>query len=86
MPEPEVTMSSQTGRNDPCGCGSGKKYKNCCGAPTSKLVAPKAAAGPPILIYQGTFQDTEYGTYYFLSSNAIDENENVGYTCREQLH
>ena len=26
-------MSSQTGRNDPCGCGSGKKYKNCCGAP-----------------------------------------------------
>jgi hypothetical protein len=26
-------MSSGTGRNDPCGCGSGKKYKNCCGAP-----------------------------------------------------
>jgi preprotein translocase subunit SecA len=20
------------GRNDPCTCGSGKKYKNCCGA------------------------------------------------------
>ena len=20
------------GRNDPCSCGSGKKYKNCCGA------------------------------------------------------
>ena len=19
------------GRNDPCSCGSGKKYKNCCG-------------------------------------------------------
>jgi hypothetical protein len=26
-------MSSETGRNDPCGCGSGKKCKNCCGAP-----------------------------------------------------
>jgi len=26
-------MSSKTGRNDPCECGSGKKYKNCCGAP-----------------------------------------------------
>ncbi len=26
-------MSSETGRNDPCGCGSGKNYKNCCGAP-----------------------------------------------------
>jgi len=22
------------GRNDPCPCGSGKKYKKCCGAPT----------------------------------------------------
>jgi SEC-C motif len=26
-------MSSQTGRNDPCACGSGKKYKDCCGTP-----------------------------------------------------
>lgn len=23
-------MSDQTGRNDPCHCGSGKKYKHCC--------------------------------------------------------
>jgi hypothetical protein len=23
-------MSSKTGRNDPCPCGSGKKYKKCC--------------------------------------------------------
>ena len=22
----------KTGRNDPCPCGSGKKYKKCCGA------------------------------------------------------
>ena len=22
------------GRNDPCGCGSGKKYKHCCGKAT----------------------------------------------------
>ena len=22
---------NKTGRNDPCPCGSGKKYKNCCG-------------------------------------------------------
>ena len=25
--------SQKVGRNDPCPCGSGKKYKNCCGAP-----------------------------------------------------
>jgi uncharacterized protein len=24
----------KVGRNDPCPCGSGKKYKHCCGAPT----------------------------------------------------
>jgi len=23
-------MPSKTGRNDPCPCGSGKKYKHCC--------------------------------------------------------
>ena len=23
-------MSKQAGRNDPCPCGSGKKYKSCC--------------------------------------------------------
>ena len=27
-----VVKSEKVGRNDPCPCGSGKKYKNCCGA------------------------------------------------------
>jgi uncharacterized protein len=27
-------MSSKVGRNDPCPCGSGKKFKKCCGAPS----------------------------------------------------
>jgi tetratricopeptide (TPR) repeat protein len=26
-----VSESSKVGRNDPCTCGSGKKYKKCCG-------------------------------------------------------
>jgi preprotein translocase subunit SecA len=38
-PKPEVeakqvvvsSSDDKTGRNDPCPCGSGKKYKNCCG-------------------------------------------------------
>jgi hypothetical protein len=25
-------VSSEVGRNDPCFCGSGRKYKKCCGA------------------------------------------------------
>ncbi|MDB6150058.1 MAG: preprotein translocase, SecA subunit, partial [Chthoniobacter sp.] len=40
-PEPSIAIAlearqpvrdlTKTGRNDPCPCGSGKKYKNCCG-------------------------------------------------------
>ncbi|MBR6033798.1 MAG: preprotein translocase subunit SecA [Clostridia bacterium] len=30
-PQPVVNKGPQVGRNDPCPCGSGKKYKNCCG-------------------------------------------------------
>jgi len=26
-----VNSEPKIGRNDPCSCGSGKKYKNCCG-------------------------------------------------------
>jgi uncharacterized protein YecA (UPF0149 family) len=25
------TNKTKVGRNDPCPCGSGKKYKKCCG-------------------------------------------------------
>ena len=36
VPEPPkkpspVRVGKKVGRNDPCPCGSGKKYKNCCG-------------------------------------------------------
>jgi hypothetical protein len=27
----EASFSKRVGRNAPCPCGSGKKYKNCCG-------------------------------------------------------
>ena len=27
----EMKSSKKVGRNDPCPCGSGKKYKKCCG-------------------------------------------------------
>ena len=30
-----VKASEKVGRNDPCPCGSGKKYKNCCGRVTN---------------------------------------------------
>jgi len=30
-PKPIVRAQARVGRNDPCPCGSGKKYKKCCG-------------------------------------------------------
>jgi hypothetical protein len=31
-PQPLVRAAPKVGRNEPCPCGSGKKYKKCCGA------------------------------------------------------
>ncbi len=31
-PPPSPMRTEKAGRNDPCPCGSGKKYKKCCGA------------------------------------------------------
>ncbi|MCL4112136.1 UNVERIFIED_CONTAM: hypothetical protein GTU68_063511 [Idotea baltica] len=31
FPEQQTVESFKIGRNDPCICGSGKKYKKCCG-------------------------------------------------------
>ncbi|MGC2082083.1 MAG: SEC-C metal-binding domain-containing protein, partial [Bradyrhizobium sp.] len=28
---PARSNAPKVGRNDPCPCGSGKKYKKCCG-------------------------------------------------------
>jgi uncharacterized protein len=33
-------MSEKVGRNDPCPCGSGKKYKSCCLPKEQKMATP----------------------------------------------
>jgi preprotein translocase subunit SecA len=33
-PAPSTQSAAKPGRNHPCSCGSGKKYKNCCGKGT----------------------------------------------------
>jgi len=30
--EADASPKAKVGRNDPCPCGSGRKYKKCCGA------------------------------------------------------
>ncbi|MDI6711163.1 MAG: preprotein translocase subunit SecA [Bacillota bacterium] len=37
-PRQPVRREKKVGRNDPCPCGSGKKYKKCCGREAAKAV------------------------------------------------
>ncbi len=30
-PQKPMTVAKKVGRNEPCSCGSGNKFKNCCG-------------------------------------------------------
>ena len=39
--------------NDPCPCGSGKKYKHCHGARAPAMRAPDGAASVPVAVYLG---------------------------------
>jgi preprotein translocase subunit SecA len=49
----QVIRREKIGRNDPCPCGSGRKYKKCHGAPVpvagggQKAAGPGKPAGPP---------------------------------------
>ena len=45
----KAAPAAKIGRNDPCPCGSGKKYKNCCGrngADRNQTQPPQRPAGP----------------------------------------
>jgi hypothetical protein len=53
-------MTIKIGRNDPCSCGSGKKYKRCCGSATLTAdsgevtapgVKPVVVVGDPKMLY-----------------------------------
>ena len=37
-PKPVPASSAKIGRNDPCPCGSGRKFKKCCGAAVPPVV------------------------------------------------
>ena len=40
--EPDLQPAKKVGRNDPCPCGSGKKYKHCCMASTAETTQAEA--------------------------------------------
>lgn len=55
-------MNQKIGRNDPCPCGSGKKYKNCCmlkdkPAGKKKFTAKWLGGPKPVDLFERTFGD-----------------------------
>jgi predicted TPR repeat methyltransferase len=55
-------MSTKTGRNDPCPCGSGKKYKSCCldKLQPTPVAAPKAPSPQEINVLVSLFNQHRY--------------------------
>jgi hypothetical protein len=41
----QTTRAASPGRNAPCPCGSGKKFKRCCAVPDPRANAPATTAG-----------------------------------------
>jgi hypothetical protein len=44
------------------------------------LVAPSGSQTAPSVLYQGDFVDSGNSLFYWMPSNAIDKNQNIGYT------
>ncbi len=61
------------GRNDPCPCGSGRKFKHCCGAAPAAGARPVAARAPDVgalaaLVGQGRLAEAEQAAGALLAS------------------
>ena len=64
-------MTNKIGRNDPCPCGSGKKYKHCC-ITTEQSMNNTEMQNSPGLQYSGL---------YAPKMLAYLERHNVEYCC-----
>ena len=61
-------MSNKYGRNEPCPCGSGKKYKKCC--INKNDFFPKTTAiptEPPMKLYINTYIQIVTNMFYHIS-------------------
>ncbi len=74
-------MSSQTGRNDPCGCGSGKKYKNCCGTPKLEVASVRVKDVKDVELTPGLAEaftaslDASYLEYFTAACSGMSTRE-----------
>jgi tetratricopeptide (TPR) repeat protein len=62
--------------NDPCPCGSGKKYKRCCKARVEAQLAPEAQrprAATPILLEDDELDELSNSVVDLVHHNRLDE-------------
>jgi tetratricopeptide (TPR) repeat protein len=70
---------SQIGRNEPCPCGSGRKYKRCC-LPTHQAAAAERAAAerrapPPTVAWEDEFDGASNRVVDLVHAGQLDEAE-----------
>jgi SEC-C motif len=74
-------MSSETGRNDPCGCGSGKRYKNCCGMPQLEVASVRVKDVKDVELTPGLAEaftaslDASYFEYFAAACSGMSTKE-----------
>lgn len=54
-------MSRNTGRNEPCPCGSGKKYKKCCLRKEREAPTPTSEASGQFRFEPGSYGEADKG-------------------------
>jgi len=52
-----VRRGPAPGRNDPCPCGSGRKFKKCCGSPTAIVAEPREGVSTSARVVTPTGHD-----------------------------
>ena len=58
------------GRNDPCPCGSGKRYKHCCGQVGGESPPPQTTTVPPLHALRALLADS-VSTFCVLFRHAL---------------
>lgn len=72
---------SKIGRNEPCPCGSGKKYKRCCGQNNPELTRKKVSK-EQFRYESGSYGSTEKGFMpSILGYREVDVNARGAYLC-----
>ena len=89
-----VLAQAKAGRNDPCPCGSGKKYKKCCGACLTLTLALAAVSPAHAAIFPDQLGDYKRTAPQTLSApdRALDDeygiqaSEAADYTAADKKH